>query len=91
MEKVMSFKILEFDNVHKTMVIDWGWTILNHHIPSQIIENPDISEEEAMVIIERERPEKPEPIDIPLVLQRIHEKNSMTSLNNESNDDEDMI
>lgn len=87
----MNFKILRFDETQRTMVIDWGWITLNHHIPMQIINNPNISEDEAITIIERERPKKPEPIDIPPVLQKMSEKTLSEYNTNGGSDDEEMI
>ena len=89
----MSFKIIRFNEKERTMVIDWGWIRLNHYIPEEILNNPSLSEEEAMAIIEKERPIEPEPIEIPSVLKSIQEKTNIAETNgyNDTSDEEDVI
>lgn len=46
------------------MLIDWGFVTLNHTIPSQLLENQDITADEATAIIQSMAP--PEPIVTPI-------------------------
>ena len=73
----MNFKIVRFNEMNKTMVIDWGDNvILNHYIPPAILENPDISKERTIEIIESMRPEVPEPVDLPMGLRKLYEESN---------------
>jgi hypothetical protein len=72
----MNFKILRFNEKERTMVIDWGWIRLNHYIPEEIINNSNLTENEVIEIIEKLRPEEPEPIEIPTVLKTLYEKSN---------------
>ncbi len=55
----MNFKILKINEENKTMVIDWGnGYVLNHYIPYELLNNENISKEEAVSIIEHMRPEQ---------------------------------
>lgn len=67
----MSFVIIKVDPLNKTMVIDWGQTTLNHKIPAQILNNPNLTADESAQIIEQMRPKKLEPIEIPQGLQAL--------------------
>ncbi len=69
-----NFVIAKVDPINKTMVIDWGYTRLNHRIPNQILENPNLSQNEIIKLIEKMRPEQPEPIEIPKSLQLLIDK-----------------
>ena len=64
----MNFTILNINPVAKTMVIDWGYAVLNHNIPLAILENPDISQEDVIQHIEYMRPPVPEPVVLPNAL-----------------------
>lgn len=86
----MNFKILRFNEQERTMVIDWGWITLNHHIPEKILSDDTLSEDQVIDLIEKERPPQPEPIEIPPVLKSVYEKsNDQTYF--ENNDGEDII
>jgi hypothetical protein len=52
----MRIKIVRVNDEAKTMVIDWGWITLNHRIPSSIIANPDMSDEDMLKEIRRFEP-----------------------------------
>lgn len=58
------FNILSMDEEEKQIVIDWGYMTLNHEIPLQILENPNMPEAEMMEHIESMRP--PEPVNLPV-------------------------
>ena len=63
--------------MNKTMVIDWGQGIvLNHYIPPDILENPNMEKSQVEKIIERLRPEIPEKIEIPPSLQQLYEESN---------------
>lgn len=64
----MGFTILSINSTSKTMVIDWGYAVLNHNIPLAILENPEISQEEVIQHIEYMRPPVPEPVELPNAL-----------------------
>lgn len=66
-----NFIIVKIDNINKTMVIDWGYTRLNHRIPNQLLENPHLTQDEVIDIIEKLRPKKLEPIEIPQSLKSL--------------------
>lgn len=69
-----NFVVVKVDPINKTMVIDWGYTRLNHSIPKQILENPNLSQNEIIELIEKIRPKQPEPIEIPRNLQLLIDK-----------------
>jgi len=62
-------KILSVDEVAKTMIIDWGNQILNHEIPLYILENPGLTKEEIVVVIESLRPPAPVEYEVPQSLK----------------------
>lgn len=64
----MNFSILSINTATQTMVIDWGFTVLNHNIPLAILENPEISQEEVIQQIEYMRPPETEPVELPNAL-----------------------
>ena len=64
----MNFTILSINSASKTMVIDWGYAVLNHNIPLTILENPEITQEEVIQHIEEMRPPTPEPVELPNTL-----------------------
>lgn len=66
-----NFVIVKIDDINKTMVIDWGYTRLNHRIPNQLLENPHLTQDEVIDIIEKLRPKKLEPIEIPQSLKSL--------------------
>ncbi len=66
-----NFIIIKIDDINKTMVIDWGYTRLNHKIPNQLLENPHLTQDEVIDIIEKLRPKKVEPIEIPQSLKSL--------------------
>ncbi|MFD1260820.1 hypothetical protein [Entomomonas asaccharolytica] len=68
------FIVVKVDPVNKTMVIDWGYIRLNHRIPNQILENPHLSQNEVIELIEKMRPKQPQPIEIPMGLQSLIDK-----------------
>ena len=54
----MSFKILEIDELNRSMVIDWGWGTYNHSIPDIFLQG-EVHEEESKRIIATLEPDKP--------------------------------
>lgn len=64
----MNFTILSINATSQTMVIDWGYTVLNHYIPLAILENPEISQEEVIQQIEYMRPPEPVTVELPNAL-----------------------
>lgn len=64
----MNFSILSINAASQTMVIDWGYAVLNHNIPLAILENPEITQEEVIQQIEYMRPPEPEPVALPNAL-----------------------
>ena len=64
----MNFTILSINSTSKTMVIDWGYAVLNHNIPLAILENPNISQEDVIQHIEYMRPPEPESVELPNAL-----------------------
>lgn len=64
----MNFTILSINAASKTMVIDWGYAILNHSIPLVILENPEITQEAVIQQIEYMRPPEQEPVELPNAL-----------------------
>lgn len=64
----MNFSILSINATSQTMVIDWGFTVLNHNIPLAILENPEITEEEVIQQIEFMRPPEPVTVELPIAL-----------------------
>lgn len=66
-----NFIIVKIDDINKTMMIDWGYTRLNHRIPNQLLENPHLTQDEVIDIIEKLRPKKLEPIEIPQSLKSL--------------------
>lgn len=64
----MNFTILSINAASQSMVIDWGYAVLNHNIPLAILENPEISQEEVIQQIEYMRPPVPEPVVLPNAL-----------------------
>ena len=64
----MNFTILSINSASKTMVIDWGYVVLNHNIPLAILENPEIPQEDIIQHIEYMRPHVPEPVELPIAL-----------------------
>lgn len=84
----MNFKILRFNESNRTMVIDWlNGMVLNHYIPSEIIENPDVSKERVVELIERLRPEPPQPIEIPNRLREVYEETNQSVYDGGGEDD----
>ena len=83
----MNFTILNINAASKTMVIDWGYAVLNHNIPLAILENPDITQEEVIQQIEYMRPHVPEPVELPIALLSLSSEgqgiNSQTLIENE--------
>ena len=83
----MNFTILNINSATKTMVIDWGYAVLNHNIPLAILENPEISEEDVIQHIEYMRPPVPEPVELPIALLSLSSEgqgiNSQTIVENE--------
>lgn len=83
----MNFTILNINPSSKTMVIDWGYAVLNHNIPLTILENPNISQEEVIQHIEYMRPLVPEPVELPNALLSLSSEgqgiNSQTLVENE--------
>lgn len=68
--------ILEIDHLAGTMIVRWNIenTILNHFIPEQLRENPEMSAQELEALLELERPVVEPPVyshaeDVPLVLR----------------------
>lgn len=55
----MSFKIKEIDLTYGTVVVDWGWIMLNHNLPIDILENPHMDPTEMRRLIGMMEPEKP--------------------------------
>lgn len=56
----MSFKVISINKVKKTMVIDWGWCTLNHHIPETLLGEGDaVSTETASEIVATMEPDRP--------------------------------
>ena len=64
----MNFTILNINAASQSMIIDWGYTVLNHNIPLAILENPEITEEEVIQQIEYMRPPEPVPVELPNAL-----------------------
>lgn len=64
----MNFTILSINAASQSMVIDWGYAVLNHNIPLAILENPEISQEEVIRQIEYMRPPEPVPVELPNAL-----------------------
>ena len=83
----MNFTILSINAEAQTMVIDWGFTVLNHNIPLAILENPEISQEEVIQQIEYMRPPEPVPVVLPSTLLALSSEgqgiNSETFIENE--------
>lgn len=83
----MNFTILSINSASKTMVIDWGYAVLNHNIPLAILENPEISQEDVIQHIEDMRPPVPEPVELPIALLSLSSEgqgiNSQTIVENE--------
>lgn len=77
---------------NKTMVIDWGnGVVLNHYIPIELLDNEDISQEVAIEVIEKMRPEQSNTISsVSSKLYDIYNQSNTESYN-ETNDDEDII
>lgn len=63
----MSFKIRNIELGHGTMVIDWGWIVLNHNIPTPIMNDPHMEPAEMRRIIGSMEPEKPK--EVPLTAE----------------------
>lgn len=63
-----ALRILSIDTVAKTMIIDWGFTTLNHSIPMYILENPQLTTEQVLACIESLRPDEPIEHEVPAVL-----------------------
>lgn len=61
-------RILFIDQEAMSMVIDWGVETLNHGIPLEILENPNMSPAEMRESIESMRPPKPPVFTIPETL-----------------------
>lgn len=85
----MNFKILRFNEQERTMVIDWGWIRLNHYIPDQILTDDTLTEEQVVALIEKLRPEQPDPIEIPPVLKSLYDKSNDTTVDPYSDTDKD--
>lgn len=84
----MNFEIISIDNINKTMVINWGNDIvLNHYIPTEILENANISKDAAAEIIEQLRPVVPEPIDIPSALNELYKDTHDRYIDNSDNEE----
>lgn len=66
-------KILSIDPKHQTMIIDWGWVTLNHDIPLQILENPQMTKEEMLHHISAMRPPEPVEVELPAALYELVE------------------
>lgn len=64
----MNFTILSINATSQSMIIDWGYAVLNHNIPLAILENPEITEEEVIQQIEYMRPPEPVPVVLPNTL-----------------------
>lgn len=67
------FKILSVDTERKTMIVDWGHTILNHDIPLYILENPDLPKEAMLTHISYMRPPVPVAYSVPNALLELVE------------------
>ena len=65
------FKILSIDENEGTMVVDWGYMVLNHDIPLEILENPNITQDEVLQAVSYMRPPKPEPVTVPYALKSL--------------------
>lgn len=83
----MNFTILNINAASQTMVIDWGYAVLNHNIPLAILENPEISQENVIQQIEYMRPPEPAPVELPIALLSLSSEgqgiNSQTLIENE--------
>ena len=83
----MNFTILNINAASKTMVIDWGYAVLNHNIPLAILENPDITQEDVIQQIEYMRPPEPTPVELPIALLSLSSEgqgiNSQSIIENE--------
>lgn len=83
----MNFTILSINSAAKTMVIDWGYAVLNHNIPLAILENPGISQEAVIQQIEYMRPPEPAPVELPIALLSLSSEgqgiNSQSTIENE--------
>lgn len=60
-----TFKIISINSVNRCMLIDWGFTRLNHTIPAQILENQEIDANTVIEIIQSMAPPTPVGIIIP--------------------------
>lgn len=67
------FKILSVDTERKTMIVDWGYVILNHDIPLYILENPSITKEEMLEHVGYMRPPVPVDYEVPATLLELVE------------------
>lgn len=71
MTQKMQFVILKTDPAHKTMLINWGQEKRWYRIPKKILDNPDLSQDEVMEIIEKLRPVPSKPITISKGMQSL--------------------
>jgi|25BtaG_2_1085352.scaffolds.fasta_scaffold01799_5 hypothetical protein len=65
------FTILSVDEKEGTMVVDWGHIVLNHDIPLEILENPNITQDEVLQAVSYMRPPEPDPITVPDALKSL--------------------
>ncbi|MHC8285357.1 phage tail assembly chaperone [Pseudomonas sp. XS1P51] len=68
-----ALKILSVSATDRTMLIDWGNVTLNHFIPLEILDAPDIEAVELLQIIEAMRPAAPVAVDLPQALEAMVE------------------
>lgn len=67
------FKILSVDTERKTMIVDWGYVVLNHDIPLYILENPDLPKEVMLTHVGYMRPPVPVDYAVPSALLELVE------------------
>lgn len=77
----MNFTILSINAASQSMVIDWGYAVLNHNIPLAILENPEITQEEVIQQIEYMRPPIPEPVELPNALLTLSSEGQGININ----------
>ena len=74
------FKILSVDTERKTMIVDWGYIVLNHDIPLYILENPDLPKEVMLTHVGYMRPPVPVDYQVPnSLLELVEPTQGLTS------------
>ncbi|MDZ4325514.1 MAG: phage tail assembly chaperone [Pseudomonas sp.] len=68
-----ALKILSVSATDRTMLIDWGSVTLNHFIPQEVLDHPEIDASALVQIIETMRPAIPVAIELPQALQAMVE------------------